>query len=134
MAHQTETQWTIYPLDTQSKIYQLDTQSKMYSLDTQSKIYQLDTQSISIHLTHSHRESSNGLDTQSISIHLTHSHWESSNGLHLAWCYIFFVIPPLPPKCHNPKLLVSRELTKLVKHHNLDIYLIYTTTLWNLHP
>jgi hypothetical protein len=53
----------------------------MYPLDTQSKIYQLDTQSISIHLTHSHWESSNGLDTQSISIHLTHSHWESSNGL-----------------------------------------------------
>jgi hypothetical protein len=31
--------------------------------------------------------------------------------------------------CHNPKLLVSRELTKFVKHHTLDIYLIYTTTL-----
>ena len=36
--------------------------------------------------------------------------------------------------CHNPKLLDYRELTKLVKHHTLDIYLIYATTLWNLHP
>jgi len=31
-------------------------------------------------------------------------------------------------KCHNPKLLDYWELTKLVKHHTLDIYLIYATT------
>jgi len=30
--------------------------------------------------------------------------------------------------CHNLKLLNQFRITKLVKHHTLDIYLIYATT------